>query len=587
MVVMIEDVTESLLAAQRVRDTEARLHRAVAAFTAVREPASVLRAVLDAARDLLQADFTAIAVLSEDGAAITEFHHDGLDGGSASALGPGPTGCGVLAIVDGSTGAMRMRDVGAHPAAVGFPPGHPAITSFLAVPIVFEGRLVARLYAGNKRGSAEFDADDEGVATALAAQAAVVLENARISARTLGLLGELDRTNADLRRANDAKSEFLGTVSHELRTPLHSILVAAELVHDPAFGPLTEQRARELGATIQGSARHLLELIDDLVDLSRIEAHRIEIRPTDVHVAGLLAEVGGEIAPIARDKGVSLRQRSDPDLVIHADPLRIRQVLVNLVANAVKFSPVGGEAWVEAHRTAGRVEISVHDTGPGIPDADLARIFEPFERLAGGQVPGAGLGLAIARRLVDLHGGSLDVASTLGSGSTFTVVLPDGALESRRVAVGESREDRRPVVGRPGDTVLVVEDDATALGLVTEVLDRSGYIVWRASTVEEAVGRLEEELPSLVLLDLRLGAEDGLDLVRMLRADPRTRRLPLLALSADAMQQDVERARAAGCDDHLAKPVDTRELLRRIGALIGGPRTDLATDPVDPLVRSA
>jgi signal transduction histidine kinase/CheY-like chemotaxis protein len=429
---------------------------------------------------------------------------------------------------------------------------------------------VARLYAGNKQGAAEFDADDEGVATALAAQAAVVLENARISARTLELVEELDRANADLRRANDAKSEFLGTVSHELRTPLHSILVAAELVHDPVFGPLTEERARELGATIRGSARHLLALIDDLVDLSRIEADRIEVRPEHVRAATLLKEVSDEIAPIAMAGGVTIEQRCDPDLVILADPLRLRQVLVNLLANAVKFSASGGTARVEAHRTATGVELAVHDTGPGIPDESLARIFEPFERLAGVHVPGAGLGLAIARRLVGLHGGTLDVTSAVGSGSTFTVTLPDRAAERTTVPVDGPGRDPRPAGARTGDEILVVEDDGTAQGLVVDVLERSGYVVWAAADLEAAVTRLQVALPSLLLLDLRLGSEDGLDLVRRIRADRRTRHLPILALSADAMQQDVRRALEAGCDGHLAKPVDVHQLIRRVQDLLNG-----------------
>lgn len=582
LVCMVEDVTDRRLAAERVHDTEARLHRAIAAFTAVREPASVLRAVLTAARDLLDAEFAAIGVLSEDGTTMVDLHYDGVDAATIAAIGLAPTGQGLLGSVDIASGPARIRDARSHPMAIGQPPGHPTITSFLAVPIVFEGRMVARLYAGNKRRAPEFDADDEGVATALAAQAAVVLENARISARTLALVDELDRANEDLRRANDAKSEFLGTVSHELRTPLHSILVAAELVHDPVFGPLTEKRARELGATIQGSARHLMGLIDDLVDVSRIEAGKVEINPVELRLASLLEEVCDEMRPIAATRGVALEQTCGQDLTIHADPLRIRQVLVNLVANSVKFSEEGEITRIEAHRVEDRIEISVHDTGPGIPAGDLARIFEPFERQAGVDVPGAGLGLAIARRLVGLHDGELTVKSQLGSGSTFTVSLPDRPAGPPSTGLTALQHADPTSTATPGDTILVVEDDVIALGLVTDVLARTGYTVWPASNVAEAVGWIERQLPSLVLLDLRLGTEDGLDIVRLLRSDLRTQTLPVLALSANAMRHDVERAIEAGCDGHLAKPVIARDLLRRIAVLLGrsvvAPGSEQATD---------
>lgn len=576
LICMIEDITEGRNASQRVRDTEARLHRAVAAFTAVREPRSVLRAVLAAARDLLDAEFAAIGVLTDDGTSIAELHFDGIDESTASRIGLGPTGNSMLGLGSVASGPMRVRDVRDHPQARGFPAGHPVITSFLAVPIVFERRLIARLYAGNKRSGPEFDVEDENVASALAAQAAVVLENARINAHTLELIEELDRANAGLRKANDAKSEFLGTVSHELRTPLHSILVAAELVHDPMFGPLTEDRARELGATIQGSGRHLLGLIDDLVDLSRIEADRIELRRVELPVDRLLEEVCKEIRPIATDKGISLAHESAPGLRIHADPLRIRQVLINLLANAVKFSGPGGRVWIESTGTPTAIRIAVHDTGPGIRETDLARIFEPFEQVSAGSSPGAGLGLAIARRLVELHDGRLEATSEMGAGSTFTVCLPETPPEHPQPLATDPSAAGSTAPGGEASTILVVEDDTTALGLVSDLLRRSGHVVWQASSIAEAIDRVTARVPSLVLLDIRLGDEDGLELARYLRGHEATASVPILALSADAMQHDRERAREAGCDDHLAKPVVARELLAGITRLVAAARSAAA-----------
>ena len=565
---VIEDITESHLASERARATEARLHRAVAAFTTVHEPAGVLRAVLPAARDLLDAEFAAIGVLTEDGSSFAEIQFDGIDDDTAAAIGHLPAGHGLMGLALIQTGAVRVRDVADHPASIGSPPGHPVITSFIAVPIEFDGRLIALLWAGNKRTEVEFNADDERVAKALASQAAVALENARVNARALALVGELDLANAELRRASDAKSAFLGTVSHELRSPLHSILVAAELVSDPMFGPLSEDRARDLGATIQGSGRHLLGLIDDMVDLARIEAGRIDLRIVELPLAPLLDEIRLEVAPLARDRGVALDCQCGRDLVLHADPLRLRQVLVNLLANAVKFSEPGGRVWVDVHLTPTAVAIAVHDTGVGIRQEDLVRIFEPFDQVSEVVAPGAGLGLAIARRMVDLHGGRLTVTSVHGTGSTFTVTLPEhGRVPELRTGAGVHRDPQLPL-GGPDCTVLVVEDDLTALGLIADVLARSGYAVRTATGIAEAMESFAAGAPSLVLLDMRLGPEDGLDLARRLRADRATHAIPILALSADAMQHDVERVLEAGCNGHVAKPVVARELLGRIHALL-------------------
>jgi CheY-like chemotaxis protein/anti-sigma regulatory factor (Ser/Thr protein kinase) len=267
----------------------------------------------------------------------------------------------------------------------------------------------------------------------------------------------------------------------------------------------------------------------------------------------------------------------DPDIRILADPLRMRQILVNLVANAVKFTDRGGRVWVEAHDDGWATRVVVHDTGLGIRDDDQDRIFEPFEQVSGLSSPGAGLGLAIARRLVELHGGSLEVSSTLGVGSTFTVSIGKDPTAARDEVDLEAQPAGQVPAGTRQSTILVVEDDTTALNLVSDLLRRSGYLVWQAEDLAGAIERLAAGAPSLVLLDIRLGAEDGLEVARRLRADPGMRNLPILALSADAMQHDADRALEAGCDGHLAKPVLARELLGRIHALLEG-----STSPGQP-----
>jgi CheY-like chemotaxis protein len=210
----------------------------------------------------------------------------------------------------------------------------------------------------------------------------------------------------------------------------------------------------------------------------------------------------------------------------------------------------------------------VHDTGVGIRPEDLDRIFEPFDQVSEVLAPGAGLGLAIATRLVNLHGGGLTVTSAHGAGSVFRITLPEHGQPSERREGARAGPDPQLPLRVPGSSILVVEDDLTALGLVADVLVRSGYVVRTATDIAGAIDALAVAAPSLVLLDMRLGAEDGLDLARRLRADPATRTMPILALSADAMQHDVERVLDAGCNAHLAKPVVARDLLKRIHALL-------------------
>jgi PAS domain S-box-containing protein len=571
---IIEDVTETRIAEARARQNEAEFRRAVLAFTAVREPAGVLRAVLTASREIIEADCALIEVLPGEGSPHGDFLVEGMDESVLRSLGDPPTGSGLLQRVTVESGPVRIRDAAARTVSPGIPSGGTTIRSFLGVPILIENRLLAKLFLCNKRGGAEFTAIDEEVAAALAAQAAISLENARIHARGLELVQRLDSANAELKRAGDAKSQFLASVSHELRTPLHSILVAADLVYDPLFGPLSEDRVRDLGATIQASGRHLLHLIDDLVDLSRIEAGRLELHPSELALGQLLGEIGQLLGPLAAEKGIALDLPQDLQLRIVADPLRLRQVLLNLVANAIKFTGHGGRIWMEVTSTTDATVIEVHDTGIGIAAEHLERAFEPFEQVSGTNSPGAGLGLAISRQLIELHAGRLDVDSTLDVGSVFRVTLPKGPARGRaRPAHAPTPRPASATHGRRSvRSVLVVEDDADARELVSEVLRRGGYDVVGASCVDEALGHLAGQPPSLVLLDLRLGEDDGLDVAGHVRSTPTIKDLPVLAMSADATQYDIERVLAAGCDGYLTKPISARELLNHVDAILSSPR---------------
>lgn len=388
----------------------------------------------------------------------------------------------------------------------------------------------------------------------------------RVGERTQELseaMQRLDATNADLVRADQAKTAFLANVSHELRTPLSGILITSEMLHDPSFGKLSDAKVRDLSGKVHASGRHLLSLIDDLLDLSRIEAGRLEMRPEPVSLDALFGEIRGAIEPLARNAGVTVKLPMANGHRLMADPVRVRQVLYNLLTNAVRFTGRRGRVWIEVGAEGDEIAIAVHDTGIGIEAEDLQRIFEPFEQVSGRPTQGAGLGLAITKRIVEAHQGSLSVSSTPGKGSVFTVKLskaegtgPDVEVEPV-AAVGAGR-------GRPRARILVIEDDRVTLDLVSRVLRAGGHRVDRATSVDEGLERARTAQSALVLLDLRLGAGDGLDVVRAIRRDPALRLLPVIALSAHGMSADIDRALEAGCDDYIVKPVGGKALLARV-----------------------
>jgi len=564
----IEDVTERRHAELEARSTEERFRRAALAISAVQDPAQVLSAVLNSARETLRAEFAAVATYSDDGLTMTQIEVDGLDPGEmVERIGRWPAGAGVMRIAQQLGQPIRLRDLQEHPAFLGFPAGHPRMTSFLAVPIPREGEGRATLYIANKIGEDTFSEADETIAVALATHAAVCLDNARMNARALELVADLDQANLELVRANEAKSQFLANVAHELRTPLHAIVVAGELVHDPPAGPLSDDEVRALGVTIESSGRHMVRLIDDLVDLSRIEAGRLDLRPTQVMLGDLLAEIVANLADTAETQGIALELPDDRSQILHADPVRLRQILTNLIANAIKFTERGGRVSVAVESTRAATRITVRDTGIGIAPEDLERAFLPFAQVSRMSTPGAGLGLAIARSLAELHGGTLTATSSPGVGSAFTVTLPRHPRATPR-----AQPDAPAVAGAvetgSGRTILVVEDNKTALDLATDVLRMAGYTVWQANGLGEAVALLADATPALILVDVRLGDGSGLALVEQLRSDGVHGDLPIIVLSADAMPDDISRARAAGCSDFVAKPVSPKVLLARIHDLL-------------------
>jgi signal transduction histidine kinase/CheY-like chemotaxis protein len=375
--------------------------------------------------------------------------------------------------------------------------------------------------------------------------------------------------------ANEAKSEFLSRMSHELRTPMNSILGFGQLLQRSAL-PADQARSVE---HILKAGRHLLNLINEVLEIARIEANQQQLSLEPVHAATLLNEALALVRPTADQRPVQLSARAPQgsDAYVRADQQRLMQVLLNLLSNAIKYNRSGGAVELLARPAVGAdgsafLAIGVRDTGPGIPADRLGELFVAFSRLGAERsgVEGTGLGLALSQRLVEVMGGQLRVESAVGEGSTFWVELPVTESPRDRLDPGRTDGARAETVARPARTILYVEDNLANLDLVETILmDRP-----EISLIPALQGRLglqlaREHRPDLVLLDLHLPDLSGEMVLHELRADERTAEIPVLVISADATTRQVERLRAAGARDYLTKPLDVDQFLTAVDAALG------------------
>jgi len=382
------------------------------------------------------------------------------------------------------------------------------------------------------------------------------------------------KTMGDLEAASRVKSQFIANMSHELRTPLNAIIGFSELLEDEKVGNLSPSQ-KSCVQCVQQSGRHLLKLINDMLDLSKIEAGRMELAREPTSFVAIAGQVEAVLRPLVEKRGLTFVASIPEDLPdLSADPVRLKQILYNLLSNGIKFTPGGGAVRLEAQVIGGQLEVTVRDTGIGVRPEDLPLLFREFEQLNPVQrdgMEGTGLGLVLTKRLVELHGGSIAVASQLGQGSTFTVLLP---LESTASTIdGHQNELSRHVetstgVASGGARILVVEDDPPSRHLIREILKHQGHEILEAATFDEAKILLVERDPQLVVTDIRIPNGGGEQLLREIRQLPSLKHLPVLATAAHAMHGDRERLLAAGFDGYLSKPIDTREFGQAIESLL-------------------
>jgi PAS domain S-box-containing protein len=403
----------------------------------------------------------------------------------------------------------------------------------------------------------------------------------RVTART----AELVQMNAELEQANRAKDEFLATMSHELRTPLTSILGLSESLLEQRLGSLDEHQQKSL-EIIVSSGSHLLQLINDILDLSKIEAGKFDFYPQPVSVDELCRSCLSFIKSQALRKSISVIYTNETTVSrIYADPRRLKQILVNLLSNAVKFTVENGQVTlqVKADTDQNLIQFSVIDTGIGIATEDLPRLFQPFVQLdsrLNRQHQGTGLGLALVQRLTDLHGGSVHVESEVGKGSRFTVNLAIHQEEITKLDLVKQNIFSPPDVRKMEQIelakelspkhgiILLAEDNMANILTISEYLGSHGYQVVVAHDGSEAITRAEAIQPDIILMDIQMPVLDGLEAIAHLRQNPAFSTTPIIALTALAMPGDRERCLVAGANEYLSKPVSLKTLVQTVQDLL-------------------
>ena len=387
----------------------------------------------------------------------------------------------------------------------------------------------------------------------------------------------------EVERANKAKSEFLSRVSHELRTPLNAILGFGQLLERQ--NPTETQRPRI--RHILSAGKHLLGLINEVLDISRIESGRMQLSLEPVCAADALTEALDLMRPLAAQRSVQLSTLAsfDNSVFVLADRQRFKQVLLNLLANAVKYTPVSGTVSV-SHDANGdeKVRIVVHDTGPGIPNEKLERLFTPFERLGAEQsnVEGTGLGLALSQRLMQAMGGSIGVESTVGKGSTFWLELPRTKSPLQKLSLREINGDSRGARSKSANRkILYIEDNLSNLTLIEQMLEERPEIeLLTAMQGKLGLDLARQHSPDLILLDVHLPDLDGRQVISELKSSDTTRDIPVVVVSADATARQIDRLVTAGADAYLTKPLDVVnffQVLDRTTAAHNGKSSSTAT----------
>jgi PAS domain S-box-containing protein len=590
------DVTEKRRADETLRD-ETRilelLNQTGALLASQLDLRTVVQAVTDAATALSGAKFGAFFynVVGNDGEAYMLYTLSGARREDFELFGQ-PRATPLFAPTFRGEGPIRCVDVladpryGKTPPHHGMPAGHLAVRSYLAVPVVARsGEVIGGLFFGHPEPGV-FTERSERIVAGVAAQAASAIDNARLyegaqrAAEERRELLESERAaRSQAERASAMKDEFLATLSHELRTPLNAILGWSQMLRLPTMNPADLRRGLE---TIERNARAQTQLIEDLLDMSRIASGKLHMNVQSMMPAVVVEAALETVRAAAEAKGIRLTSALDPAAgPIAADPNRLQQVVWNLLSNAIKFTEKRGRVTVRLQRAGSHVEICVDDTGIGIAPEFLPHVFDRFRQADASStrtVGGLGLGLAIAKQLVELLGGSVRAASPgPGEGATFIVELPLMAVHFDPASVRGASDHHGAEsqgLGRvdlSGVSVLVVDDEPDARDLVARVLVECGALVMTAGSAREALAAIERTRPHVLVSDVGMPNIDGYQLLRMVRELGLARGggVPAIALTAFARSEDRTRALRAGFLVHVTKPVEPAELVATVASVAG------------------
>jgi signal transduction histidine kinase/ActR/RegA family two-component response regulator len=483
--------------------------------------------------------------------------------------------------------------------------------SLLCVPLISKGIIIGAIQVLNKIGG-QLNQEDLRRLTSIAAPAATAIENARLylraqqeieervkieaalqyertqlEARIQQRTKELRKVNQELAKAARMKDEFLASMSHELRTPLNTIIGNADAVQGGIYGDHIEKDHRAINMIME-SGQHLLALINDILDISKIEAGKVQLDFAPTSLSTIIESSLQYISQEATNKGISVHYQPQPALgIVHVDGRRLKQTLINLLSNAVKFTQNGGNIGLKAdmNKSANKIQFVVWDTGIGIPQDQLETIFEPFIQVdskLSRKYAGTGLGLVLAHRMIQLHHGHIQVESELGIGSKFTIELPIEPPNRKETEYGfktianirtqksvstlstNSKEQQK--------TILIVEDHVINLETLSDFLMWKGYTTITAKDGQQAIDKLDENDDiDLVLMDIQMPIMDGIEAIKKIRAKARFSSLPIIALTALAMIGDKERCLQAGATDYATKPVVMSEVTNLIGKYVGQP----------------
>jgi signal transduction histidine kinase/CheY-like chemotaxis protein len=553
----------------------ATINRITQALSTKLDMNSLIQLVGDQVRDLFHAPIAYVALLDRATMMINFPYMYG------DPLQPIPFGQGMTSQVIRSGQPLLINEnIAGQSASLGIQRvGRPS-ASYLGVPIPAGGEIIGVISVQATEEENRFHEADQRLLSTVAAAVGVAMHNAR-------LFEETRQARAAAEEADAAKSSFLSTVSHELRTPLTSVLGFAKIIRRrleerllpqiPAGDRKTDQMKQQvldnLGVVVAEGER-LTKLIDDVLDLAKIEAGKFTWNMETVSVTDLIERAVTATSSLFEGKTVQLVQNAEPALpAITGDRDRLIQVVINLISNAVKFTP-SGSVTVAARARGGEVTVSVTDSGIGIAPSDHQKVFEKFKQVGDtltDKPRGTGLGLPICKEIVEHHGGRIWVESGLGKGSTFSFAIPALAgskPEIRPLSLDSLVRQLREKVAshKPrGKSILVVDDDSNIRSLLQQEFTEAGYSVRMAADGREALQRIREETPSLVVLDVMMPEMNGFDVAAVLKNDPATMDVPIIILS---IVEDKERGYRIGVDRYLTKPINTASLFHEVGELL-------------------